>query len=157
VEERLVERGVEVDHVTVYWWVQRFTPLLADAARFARHWPGDRCYTDETFVKVNGVCRYVYPAVDQYGRVIGLLRSAHRDVAAARRFFRRAIATLTMTIRSVHSRRTLPTRRSAYAFARGAFGGVLVTLMPAPMNTTSKAAVDSVSRSRGRSRGPAAR
>lgn len=40
VEELLVERGVEVDHVTVYRWVQRFTPLLADAARFARHQPG---------------------------------------------------------------------------------------------------------------------
>jgi transposase-like protein len=32
VEELLVERGVEVDHVTVFRWVQRFTPLLADAA-----------------------------------------------------------------------------------------------------------------------------
>jgi hypothetical protein len=42
VEELLVERGVEVDHVTVFRWVQRFTPLLADAARFARHPPGDR-------------------------------------------------------------------------------------------------------------------
>jgi transposase-like protein len=29
VEELLVERGVEVDHVTVYRWVQRFTPLFA--------------------------------------------------------------------------------------------------------------------------------
>jgi len=35
VEELLVERAVEVDHVTVFRWVQRFTPLLADAARFA--------------------------------------------------------------------------------------------------------------------------
>jgi IS6 family transposase len=42
VEELLAERGTEVDHVTVYRWVQRFTPLLADAARFARHAPGDR-------------------------------------------------------------------------------------------------------------------
>ena len=32
VEELLAERGVEVDHVTVYRWVQRFTPLFADAA-----------------------------------------------------------------------------------------------------------------------------
>ena len=40
VEELLVERGIEVDHVTVYRWVQRFAPLLADAARFARHSPG---------------------------------------------------------------------------------------------------------------------
>ena len=42
VEELLIERGVEVDHVTVFRWVQRFTPLLADAARFCRHAPGDR-------------------------------------------------------------------------------------------------------------------
>jgi transposase-like protein len=32
VEELLAERGVAVDHVTVYRWVQRFTPLFADAA-----------------------------------------------------------------------------------------------------------------------------
>src|SRR5918995_1200493 len=36
VEELLAERGIEVDHVTVYRWVLRFTPLLADAARFCR-------------------------------------------------------------------------------------------------------------------------
>jgi transposase-like protein len=48
VEELLAERGVEVDHVTVYRWVQRFAPLLADAARFARHAPGDRWFVDET-------------------------------------------------------------------------------------------------------------
>jgi transposase-like protein len=59
VEELLVERGVEVDHVTVYRWVQRFTPLLADAGRFARHSPGDRWFVDETYVKVNGVWQYV--------------------------------------------------------------------------------------------------
>jgi transposase-like protein len=69
VEELLAERGIEVDHVTVYRWVQRFTPLLADAARFARHAPGDRWHVDETYVKVNGVWRYVYRAVDQYGQV----------------------------------------------------------------------------------------
>ena len=47
VEELLAERGVEVDHVTVYRWVQRFTPLFADAARFARHAPDDRWFVDE--------------------------------------------------------------------------------------------------------------
>jgi hypothetical protein len=65
VEELLAERGVEVDHATVYRWVQRFTPLLADAARFARHPPGDRWFVDETYVKVSDVWRYVYWAVDQ--------------------------------------------------------------------------------------------
>jgi transposase-like protein len=60
VEELLAERGVEVDHVTVYRWVQRFTPLFADAARFARHAPGGRWFVDETYVKVGGVWRRSY-------------------------------------------------------------------------------------------------
>jgi IS6 family transposase len=94
VEELLAERGIEVDHVTVYRWVQRFTPVLADAARFARHARGDRWFVDETYVKVNGVWRYVYRAIDQYGQVIDVLLSARRDAATARRFFTRAMRTL---------------------------------------------------------------
>jgi hypothetical protein len=39
VEELLAERGITVDHVSVYRWVQRFTPLLIDAARPCRHAP----------------------------------------------------------------------------------------------------------------------
>jgi hypothetical protein len=69
VEELLVERGVEVDHVTVFRWVQRFTPLLVDAARFGRHSPGDRWFADETYVKINGVWRYVYRAVERSDHV----------------------------------------------------------------------------------------
>jgi IS6 family transposase len=53
-EELLVERGVEVDHVTVYWWVQRFTPLLADAARPCRQLVGDRWQVDETYLRSLG-------------------------------------------------------------------------------------------------------
>jgi IS6 family transposase len=101
VEELLAERGIEVDHVTVYRWVQRFTPLLADAARFARHAPGDRWFVDETYVKVNGVWRYVYWAVDQHGQVIDVLVSTRRDAAAARRFFTRALRMLRVTPREV--------------------------------------------------------
>ena len=57
VEELLAERGVEVDHVTVYRWVQRFTPLLAEAARPCRHAVGDHWQVDETYVKVAGQWR----------------------------------------------------------------------------------------------------
>src|SRR4051794_29769541 len=97
VEELLAERGIEVDHVTVYRWVQRFTPLLADAARFARHSPGDRWFVDETYAKVHGVWRYVYRAVDQHGQVIDVLLSSRRDAAAARRFFTGALRALKVT------------------------------------------------------------
>lgn len=58
VEELLAERGIEVDHVTVYRWIQQFTPLLVDAARPRRHCPDDRWFVDETHVKVAG--RWVY-------------------------------------------------------------------------------------------------
>ena len=73
-------RGDEKDRV------QRFPPLLGDAARFCRHSPGDRWFVDETYVKVSGVWRYVYRAVDQYGQVIDVLVSVRRDAVAARRF-----------------------------------------------------------------------
>jgi transposase-like protein len=97
VEELLVERGVGVDHVTVFRWVQRFKPLLADAASFARHAPGDRWSVDEIYVKVHGVLRYVYRAIDQYGQVIDVLVSARRDAATARRIFRSVLSTLKVT------------------------------------------------------------
>jgi transposase-like protein len=70
VEELLAERGIAVDHVTVFRWVQRFTPLLIDAARPCRHVPGDRWFVDETDVKVAGRWVYLYRAIDQgRGRV----------------------------------------------------------------------------------------
>jgi transposase-like protein len=67
VEELLAERGIEVDHVTVHRWVQRFSPLLVDAARFGRHRVGDRWHVDETYIKVAGRWVYLYRAVDQFG------------------------------------------------------------------------------------------
>jgi hypothetical protein len=70
VEELLAERGITVDHVTIYRWVQRFTPLLIDAARPRRHVTGDRWFVDETYVKVAGRWVYLYRAIDQYGQVI---------------------------------------------------------------------------------------
>jgi IS6 family transposase len=90
-EELLAERGVDVDHVTLYRWVQCFTPLLIDAARPCRHAVGGRWFVDETYVKVGGVWRYVYRAVDQHGQVIDVLVSKRRDIAAARVFFSAAI------------------------------------------------------------------
>ena len=83
VEELLTERGIEVDHVTVHRWVQRFTPLLADAARPCRHAVGDRWIVDESYVKVAGGWRNVYRAIDQYGQIIDLHVSARRDAQAA--------------------------------------------------------------------------
>src|SRR6266508_5632600 len=97
VEELLAERSVEVDHVTVYRWVVRFTPLLAEAARPCRHQVGGRWFVDETYVRVAGRWRYVYRAIDQFGQVIDVYASPRRDTRAARGFFERAIDTTKTT------------------------------------------------------------
>ena len=91
VEELLAERGIAVDHVTVYRWVQTFTPEFIDAARAGRHVPGDRWYADETYVKVAGRWTYLYRAVDQHGQVIDVLLSARRNLEATRFFFSQAL------------------------------------------------------------------
>ena len=71
--------------------VQRFIPLLIDAARPCRYVPGDRWFVDETYVKVAGRWVYLYRAIDQFGQVIDVLVSEKRDLAATRRFFTRAL------------------------------------------------------------------
>ncbi len=91
VEELLAERGIDVDHVTVYRWVQHFTPLLIDTAPPCRHAVGDRWFVDETYLKVNGVWRYVYRAVDQDGQVIDIYVSKRPNTTAARHFFETAL------------------------------------------------------------------
>ena len=64
VEELLAELGIAVDHVTIYRWVQRFTPELIDAARPSRHVAGDRWFVDETYLKLAGPWVYLYRAID---------------------------------------------------------------------------------------------
>jgi transposase-like protein len=77
--------------------VQRFTPLLAEAARPCRHAVGDRWFVDETYVKVGGQWRYVYRAIDQFGQVIDVYVSQRRDGQAARRFFDHALGSTAVT------------------------------------------------------------
>ena len=97
IEELLVERGIVVDHVTVYRWVQRFTPLFIAAARPCRHSPGNGWFVDETYVKIAGHWQYLYRAIDHYGQVIDVYLSARRNTDAARQFFTRALA-VTQTV-----------------------------------------------------------
>ena len=90
-EAMLADRGVAVDHTTLYRWVQRFAPELE--RRLRRHLRPCRgpWHVDETYVRVAGAWRYLYRAVDGTGQTIDFRLSAKRDKAAARRFFRRAL------------------------------------------------------------------
>ena len=138
VEELLAERGVAMDHVTVYRWVQRFMPLLAEAARPCRHAVGDRWQVDETYVKVAGRWRYVYRAIDQFGQVIDVFVSPRRDTAAARRFFERAIATT----------RVMPTEVTTDRAA--AYPAVLDDVLPATWHRTDQYANNRIECDHGR-------
>jgi transposase-like protein len=91
VEELLAERAVEVDHVTIFRWVQTFTAEFMGASRPARHATGARWFVDETYVKVAGRWTYLCRAVDQHGQVIDVLVCERRDGQAARAFFARAL------------------------------------------------------------------
>jgi IS6 family transposase len=75
VEEPVPERGVTVDHVTIYRWVQRFTPDFIEAARPCRPAPGDRWFAGATYVKAAGQWTYLYRAAGQRGQVIDVLLS----------------------------------------------------------------------------------
>jgi IS6 family transposase len=137
VEELLAERGVTVDHVSVYRWVRRFTPEFVSAARPCRHVPGDRWFVDQTYVKVAGSWTYLYLAVDQHGQVVDVWLSTRRDLPAARRFFAHAIANGCVP--------TQVTTDRAPVYPR-----VLDELAPAALHDTSQYANDRVEADHGR-------
>jgi len=87
VEELVRERGLSVDHVTVWRWVQHFAPEID--RRFRPHLkPTNKSWrVDETYIRVKGKWTYLYRAVDSAGASIDFLLSARRDAAAAKRFF----------------------------------------------------------------------
>ena len=91
-EELLAERAIQVDHLSLFRWGQRFPPPVIEAGRPWRPAAGSRWFGDETDLKVAGRWRYRYRAVDQPGQVIDAHLSARGDVAAARRFLTAALA-----------------------------------------------------------------
>jgi transposase, IS6 family len=91
VEELLAERGLSVDHVTVWRWVQRYAPELDRRLRKRLKATNDSWRVDETYVRVKGKWVYLYRAVDSTGATIDFLLSAKRDAAAAERFLTKAL------------------------------------------------------------------
>jgi transposase, IS6 family len=91
VEELLAERGLRVDHVTVWRWVQRYAPEVNRRLRSRLKPTNDSWRVDETYVRVKGKWVYLYRAVDSDGATIDFLLSAKRDAAAAERFLTKAL------------------------------------------------------------------
>ena len=108
-----------------------------EAARFCRHAPGDRWFSDETYVKVSGRWSYLYRATDQHGQVIDVLLSDRRDLAAAGWFFIRALRAGTVPAEVTTDR--------APAYPR-----VLDDLIPSAMHTVERYANNPVETDHGR-------
>ena len=91
-ELMLLDRGVEVDHTTIFRWIQAYAGELEKRTRPYLRMSNGSWRVDETYVRVKGRWTYLYRAVDSRGQTIDFLLSARRDTAAARRFFRKALA-----------------------------------------------------------------
>ncbi|MFC7478499.1 IS6 family transposase [Dankookia sp. GCM10030260] len=90
-ELMLADRGVGVDHTTIFRWIQAYAPELEKRIRPHLRTSDGSWRVDETYVKVKGRWTYLYRAVDSRGQTIDFLLSARRDTAAAKRFFRKAL------------------------------------------------------------------
>ena len=107
VEELLAERGLSVDHVTVWRWVQRYAPEIQRRLRPRLRPTNDSWRVDETYIRVKGKWVYLYRAVDSSGATIDFLLSAKRDAAAAERFLTKALGGMSRKTSYVRTIRTL--------------------------------------------------
>jgi putative transposase len=90
-EEMMTERGIEVDHSSVHRWVIKLLPVFEKAFRRRKRPVGRSWRVDETYVKIKGQWKFLYRAVDKAGNTVDFLLRAHRDKAAALRYFEKAI------------------------------------------------------------------
>jgi transposase-like protein len=91
-EEITAERGLAVDHVTIWRWVQHYAPLLNQRLRRELRRPTGSWRVDETYVKVARTWTYLYRAVDSAGDTIDFMLSPKRDLTAAKLFLRLALS-----------------------------------------------------------------
>ncbi|MEO0520875.1 MAG: IS6 family transposase [Cyanobacteria bacterium P01_A01_bin.116] len=90
-EEMMLERGVKVNHTTIYRWVQAYSPELDKRCRRYLKPTNDSWRVDETYCKIKGKWKYLYRAVDSQGNTLDFMLSAKRDAKAAKRFLRKVL------------------------------------------------------------------
>jgi transposase, IS6 family len=94
-EQMMGERGVSVDHSTIYRWVQKYAPEIEKRLRWQWRRPQSTSWrVDETYVKVGGKWAYLYRAVDKHGDTIDFYLSPTRSTQAAKRFLAKSLTGL---------------------------------------------------------------
>ena len=93
--EMFLERGFAFTHEAVREWEARFAPLIAAQLQRKRKGQAGRSwYVDETYIKVSGVWKYLYRAIDRDGTLVDVRLSEHRDMDGAKQFFHQAVETV---------------------------------------------------------------
>jgi transposase, IS6 family len=90
-EEMMRERGLSLDHTTIYRWVQAYAPELEKRIRPHLRPTNDSYRVDETYVKIKGEWKHLYRAIDSMGQTIDFMLSAKRDARAARRILHKML------------------------------------------------------------------
>jgi putative transposase len=90
-KEMMSERGISVDHSTIHRWVVHFSPLILDRFNRRKRAVTGKWHADETYIKIRGQWMYLYRAIDSVGDTVDFWFSQHRNLAAAKRFFTKAI------------------------------------------------------------------
>jgi putative transposase len=91
VEELLQIRGVKVDHATIQRWVFKFAPIIELRFRKRKKAVCASWRMDETYIKVKGVWKYLYRAVDKQGDTVDFLLTNRRQRMSAQSFLIKAI------------------------------------------------------------------
>lgn len=91
-KEMMAERGIEIDHSTVHRWVLHFSPMLLERFNRKKRQVTRNWNLDETYVRVKGEWLYLYRAIDSSGNTVEFLLNRNRDLQAAKRFIRKALA-----------------------------------------------------------------
>jgi IS6 family transposase len=89
--EMMSERGLSIDHTTIFRWVQNYAPEIDRRSRPHLKKSNDSWRVDETYVKVRGKWMYLYRAVDSSGQTLDFQLNATRSKRAARRFFKKML------------------------------------------------------------------
>ncbi|WP_099514258.1 IS6 family transposase [Microvirga ossetica] len=90
-EEMMAERGISVDHATVHRWVVHYSPELLERFNRRKRPVTGKWHIDETYIKVRGRWMYLYRAIDSNGDTVEFWFSKRRNLAAAKRFLRKAL------------------------------------------------------------------
>ncbi len=87
----MAERGLAIDHTTVYRWIQHYAPELKKRIDWYKKHYSTRWHLDDTYIKIKGKWKSLYRAIDENGNTIDFYLSHRRNAKAAKRFLKKLI------------------------------------------------------------------